>query len=195
MVKVSWRPKAEPMDNIDFLRDYPELIAEYQAKREAMGHIRLGKDAGHRKDAAKTNLQRQSHWIDLQDKLGPAILHEPELGQFIDLNPDHDITAPGNYIIRTRENDKSEGGRQLAYVYSPSGKVCGTVAPTRLLQLYRAFQHTRTHRSDIHEQYNNPTFEQAVMMLLSRYHAIPKDEAEKKRVRPIGKRRRLLWGR
>ena len=128
MVKVSWKPKAEPMDNIDFARDYPELIADYQAKREALGHIRLGKDAGHRKDAAKINLQRQGHWIDLQDKVSPALLHEPELGQFIDINsldvvnPDHDITAPGNCIIRIRENDKSEDGRQLAYVYSPSGK-------------------------------------------------------------------------
>ena len=65
MVKVSWKPKAEPMDNIDFARDYPELIADYQAKREALGHIRLGKDAGHRKDTAKTNLQRQGHWRDL----------------------------------------------------------------------------------------------------------------------------------
>ena len=175
------------MDDIDFSRDNSELIVDHQAKPEAMGHIRLGKDAGHREDAAKPNLQRQGHWIDLQDKVSPALLHEPELGQFTDINsmyvvkPGYDITAPGNCNIRIRENNKSGDGRQLAYVYSPSGKVCGTVAPTRLLQLYKAVQHIRTHRSDTHEQYNNPTFEQAVMRLLNRYPVIPKDDAEKKR--------------
>lgn len=51
--------------------------------------------------------------------------------------------------------------------------------PARLLQLYKAFKHTKSHKNDTH---SNPTFEQAVMKLISRYPVVPKTDADKKRV-------------
>lgn len=119
--KVSWKEKAESVDNADFSQTFPAVrIAACQAKKAALGHIRLGKDVGHRKDTAENNLQRQGHWADLQDKVSSALLHEPELGCFIDINPldvvnpDHDIVAPGRCTIRTRERCQSENNAQLA---------------------------------------------------------------------------------
>ena len=58
------------------------------------------------------------------------------------INPDHDIAAPGKYIIKIRDADAAQGQGKLAYIYNPAGKSCGPITPARLLQLQIAFQHT-----------------------------------------------------
>lgn len=173
VVKVKWQQKEEPADNDTIPK---ELIEDYQARREALGHIRLGKDACCRKDEHKTNLQRQGYWTPLQDKVTPALLHQPGLRSCININssdvinPDHDIAAPGKYIIRIRDADATQGQGRLAYIYSPAGKTCGTILPARLLLLQTAFEHTKHCNSSLHEKYHNPSFEHAVVSLLSRYN-------------------------
>ena len=102
IAKVRWQEKEEPADE-DGIPSW--LIEDYRARREAMGHIQLGKDKGTRKDEGKTNLQRQGHWTPLCDKTTSALLHEPELRKCITINstdvinPDHDIAAPGTYTM------------------------------------------------------------------------------------------------
>ena len=58
VAKVRWQEKEEPADNDTIPK---ELIEDFQARRDAAGHIRLGKDACIRKDEHNTNLQRQGH--------------------------------------------------------------------------------------------------------------------------------------
>ena len=173
VAKVRWQEKEEPADNDSIPI---ELIEDFQARREASGHIRLGKDACTRKDEHKTNLQRQGYWTPLQDKATPALLHQPGLRSSVHINstdvinPDHDIAAPGKYIIKIRDADAAQGQGKLAYVYNPAGKTCGTITPARLLQLQVAFEHTRQCNISLHEKYHNPSFEHAVVSLLSRYN-------------------------
>ena len=83
LAKVRWQEKEEPAGNISIPI---ELIEDFQARREASGHIRLGKDACTRKNEHKSNLQRQGYWTPLQDQATPAFLHQPWLKSSIHIN-------------------------------------------------------------------------------------------------------------
>ena len=79
------------------------------------------------------------------------------------VNPDQDITAPGVCTIRVNTSEN------LAWVYLASGKAHGKITLPRITMMHTAFQYTRQHHPEIHAHYMHPSFEHAVMKLLSRY--------------------------
>ncbi|KAL0041860.1 hypothetical protein WJX79_007000 [Trebouxia sp. C0005] len=169
--KVTLKPKFEPAEG----NNIPQhLIDEFEEKRAGMGHLKYAETAVTRKDEGKSNLDRQGHWIPLQSKATPALLHEPHLDKLISINsmdvvnPDHDIPAQGICNIRLEPSVPNKSP-QIARVYFASGKACGTLNIERLWLLHQAFSHTQAHNADIHAKYNNPSFEQAVLKLLTRY--------------------------
>ena len=74
VAKVRWQEKEEPADNDTIPK---ELIEDFQARRDAAGHIRLapmGKDACIKKDEHKNSLQRQGHCSGHHCRIEPRLL-------------------------------------------------------------------------------------------------------------------------
>ena len=182
---VTLKPRFEPADGNNIP---PELIDDFRAKKAGLGHLRLADTTDTRKDANKSNLDKQGHWIRINRKTPPALIHEPHLEKLINIdsmdvvNPDHDIPAQGVCSIKIAPNMWPTDCKkpQLARVYTASGKAFGTLTVERLKMLHRAFTHTQMHRKELHAHFNNPCFEYAVMKLLSRYgHGQAKGNREK----------------
>ena len=171
VLKASWEPVREPADTANIPQGMKEAFDD--ARRKA-GCINLAKDNQGRMDLQKTNLNRQGYWPALQDKETSALLLEPGLAKRIHINtldtvnPDQDIVATGAYTI-TMRHDQGVTSTRVANIYSPMGKVQGTITTERLEILHNAFQQSLKNCPEIHKQYGSPDFVTAVNRLLSRY--------------------------
>ena len=171
IVKVSWKPAWEPEDG-----GVPEqMIKDFDEARAASGHINLARDNRIRADLHKSNLDKQGDWSSLQTETASALLLQPELGQHIDINPmdiinpDQDISACKTFMICKRHGAASSDCHEVANVYAPTGKLCGTITVQRLQILQHAFDESQKQHPVAHAAFHYLSFAQAVACLLSRY--------------------------
>ena len=132
------------------------------------------------KDLTLCNLDRQSykgtHNCSTANpfNLEPCLHNNVKIRTGDTLNPDLDIAAPGEHVIRAdprppplHESGTNEDDQRapLLVVYEPDGKAAGTITKDRLLILYKSFQQA------MGDQTSPPhdAFPMAVANLMSRY--------------------------
>ena len=169
--KVEWEPSWEPAD-IGIPQDMIDALDE---ARNAGDCINLARANCRRLDQDKSNIERQGHWPALKSKNTSVLLHDPTLTTLIDINPmdtvnpDQDIAPTFEHVISKMHGNMPPAGKPLANVYTPSGKLCGTITFERLQILYHTFTQSQQNQPEVHQQHHNPTFEHALARLLSRY--------------------------
>ena len=153
VLRASWQPVREPAETANIPMGMKEAFDD---ARQKAGCINLAKDNHVRLDQHKTNLDRQGYWPALQDKETSALLLEPGLAKSIHINtletvnPDQDIVATGTYTI-SMPHAQPASNKTVANMYSPMGKLQGTMTLDRLQILYDAFRQSQTNCPDIHK--------------------------------------------
>ena len=114
----------------------------------------------------------QGHWPPLQLEETSALLMQPELAKLISMNPmdainpEQDSASSKAFTILKRHIPQNGRNSAVGNVYWPSGKLCGTISLDRLQILQHAFNTTKHKQPEVHQ---NPSFEQAVARLSTRY--------------------------
>ena len=85
------------------------------------------------------------------------------------INLDQDISACKTFMTCKRHGAASSDCYEVANVYAPTGKLCGTITMQRLQILQHAFDESQKQQLDAHAAFHNLSFAQAVACLLSRY--------------------------
>ena len=101
--RVQWQQKDEPATEANIPT---ELIDVFQSRREALGHIKLGRNSCSRRDEGKSNLQKQGDWLPLHHKPTSALLHNPGLKKHIDITPMTQIMTLPRLGNTSSESDK-----------------------------------------------------------------------------------------
>ena len=172
VMKATWEPIREPAKNVP-----KEMMDDFEATKAGLKPIKLARDNGAKPDQNKSNIDKQGYQMPVQDKEVSAFLHNPTLAGHIAIhpndtvNPDQDI-EPMFVSMSWRCQCVSE---TMANVYTPSGKLCGSITMHRLRILYSAVKQSQVHQPDNHKQDGHPDFPTAITRLMNRYTKKPTD--------------------
>lgn len=142
--EVIWENSWEPEECITQHDHGRALVEEFEANKKGQSQIKQWV----RKDNHLSNMDRQGHWPALADRPALPLALEPELQEYIDINPfvavnpDKDIAATGNFeILLSNSNSK------LIDILLPNGHYAGTLTRRRAAILARAVEDSKAYAS------------------------------------------------
>ncbi len=142
---------------------------DFEAKKAGLEPIKLTRDNGARPARYKSNTDKQGYQMPVlykTKKCLPFYTNHNWRGVYIAIDPidtvkpDQGIKPMSKYVVKMswpawRCQCVSE---TIASVYTPSGKLCGSIAMHCLCILYSDFRHTQTHQHKQYGHFGHPDF-------------------------------------
>ena len=162
-----WESSWEPEEIATDLPEHQAKLNEFLARRqEANARPRATK----RKDDRLSNLERQGHWPDLSRRQINPIHLNPDIKQYINIdpnssiNPDKDIRETGAFCMQS-----STSNEHMTDMFGPNGKFLGSLLTSRLAILRKAYTRPDISNHGKARMTTDNDFAEAVARLMVRY--------------------------